>query len=276
MIINGRNYPDILFPKGEFVNRDEVFVVDFDDIMQSQCENIALGLLQLEEYQEDFPLLRTMISNEDSLITYFNTAPFDKYDFLQYIANRELEKSYMDEVCNKAFSIDTYEYQHAPMMAYGIQELAEMDYLKKITFAFHRPIYPHDIEYLEANFEKYIDKVYISEDSLLTLAAEDYEKKEITTYFTADIDSIYQIATESDKYNIAKVAIILCNTSKNMNLKIDTAQQQINTEERKNEDFASLVELHQFSFSRYNPEPYTEMYPVTTEVNIPFADENHE
>ena len=53
MIINGRNYPDILFPKGEFVNRDEVFVVDFDDIMQSQCENIALGLLQLEEYQEE-------------------------------------------------------------------------------------------------------------------------------------------------------------------------------------------------------------------------------
>lgn len=276
MIINGRNYPDILFPKGEFVNRDEVFVVDFDDIMQSQCENIALGLLQLEEYQEDFPLLHDMISNEDSLITYFNTAPFDKYDFLQYIANRKLDQSYMDEVCNKAFSIDTYEYQHAPMMAYAIQELAEMDYLKKITFAFHRPIYLHDIEYLEANFEKYMDKIYISEDSLLTLAAEDYEKKEITTYLTADIDTMYQIATESDKYNIERVAIILCNTSKNMNLKIDETQQQINTEERKNEEFASLIELHQFSFSRYNPEPYVEMYPVTTEVNIPFVDENHE
>ena len=70
MRYKGNIVPDILFPPGSKENnRDEYFLVKFDDILQAQCENILYGLFELPEYSETFPRLEEF--KDPNLNSYF-------------------------------------------------------------------------------------------------------------------------------------------------------------------------------------------------------------
>lgn len=268
MRINGQLVPDLLFPKDEYGNRDEILIVDFDTVCQSECENIALGLYQNEEYRERFPKLVEMINPKDHFDVFYNTAPFNKSSFFDYISDNTLSDEEKEKLAIEGFSTDTYPIQNGTMMMFALTELIDQKYLKKIIFYFNRPIYEHDIGYLLANFRNHSEKIIVSDDSLLSLAEEDKENKKYTTYMTTKVNELVEMMQNPEKYNTIGLAFFIPRTLDNMEIKEDEDGHRYFMNK-------AVKELHgyellgQIRVIRYISEPWVKYPDISLNVNLP-------
>ncbi len=258
MRYKGNIVPDILFPPGSKENnRDEYFLVKFDDILQAQCENILYGLFELPEYSETFPRLEEFKDpNLNSSDIYYSVAVYDKYTFLKYLANDEnLSKEFMDEVANKAFSIDTYDKQLLPNMAYALSELVHTDYTKEVTVVFDRPVYEHDLDYLTYYFKTEQTKIDITTDSFLDVLKADKDKKRYTTIMSGNADELWEVIRDHENYHCEDIMLVLCENTSTIDYKLDPLTGKYEITAKYNENFMEAREYFKIKFARYKPEP---------------------
>lgn len=268
MRINGQLVPDLLFPKDEYGNRDEILIVDFDTVCQSECENIALGLYQNAEYRKRFPKLNELINSDNHFDVFYNTAPFNQSSFFDYISDNTLSDEEKKTLAIEGFSTDTYTIQNSTMMMFALTELVDQKYIKKIIFYFNRPIYEHDIGYLLANFKDYADKIIVTDESLLSLAEEDADTQQYTTYMTSKVDDILEMMQNPEKYNTVGLAFFIPKTLDNMYIETgdDGHKYYVN---KAAEELLGYEIIGQIKTIRYVSEPWFKYPDISLNVDLP-------
>jgi hypothetical protein len=224
--------------------------------MQSQCENIIYGLFQLPEYEEEFPLIKDFKDMSPADL-YYAVSVYDKYTFMRFLSkDKNLTDEYIDEVTNKAFSIDTYDKQHMTNMMYALTELVNTDYVKEITVVFDRPIYEHDLRYLTTNFFSTQDKISVSEDSFLDILKDDVYRNKYTTIMSGNIDDLWKVVSNNNKDYICEGKVfILCENTSTIEYEMNERTGKFNVIQLYNKEFASITKFHDIEFGRYKPEP---------------------
>lgn len=204
---------DMLYPTGDGKNRDEYFLVEFDDIVISRVEQVFYGLLQL-------PGLRKRFSGLDSFSIIDPTKFYYDYAILspeQFLYEMDPEHQVpMEEypaIIDECMTIDTWNYCSKTMMLYAIINLVDHQYLKRVDFISPRKIYPREFLHVHSLVKEAHEKLnFLYGD--IKAAIKDHP--EYTTIMTNSSQLVVELLKNYDTYHLDQTLLLIRNNFNNM------------------------------------------------------------
>lgn len=203
--------PDFLYPTGQGKNRNEYFLVEFDDVIQSSAEMAILGTLLLPKDRPNFPIIDQMdLINPKELFEQCMLVD-DLPLMMQLRKDESLSQEYVEDVIRRAHRIDTWNQRSKTMIEYAIVNLATQDFVKRIDIINQRGFEQFEIAHLYHLFGSDISKINILEGSILSIMK---DKPEYTTVYLDDPQDALEILKHPDTYHLNQTVLLLRNSFK--------------------------------------------------------------
>jgi len=243
--------PDFLYPTGQGKNRDEYFLVEYDDIMQSSAEMCILATLLLPEDRVNFPIIDDMdVINPKEL--FEQCALVDELSLMMELRGDKdkLSQEYVEDVIRRAHKIDTWNQRSKTMIEYAIINLATQDFVKRIDFVNRRGFEPFEIAHLTGLFGKDIEKINFYQGNVAPLM-KDHE--ECTTVFLNDPDEALMILKDPDAYHLFQSVLILRSSLRTHSIEYPNGDSHYILKDHYSDQFKKLCDLKPWKLGSFIP-----------------------
>lgn len=206
---------DMLYPTGEGKNRDEYFLVQYDDIVISRVEQIFYALLQMPEERQKYPGLEAF-GVIDPFQFYYDYAIMSPLQFLMKMdTEQKLQVEDYLETINKCLQMDTWRYCSKTMMLYALLQLSQTKFVKKIDFISQRLITHREFLHINSLIPENHDKLgFLQGDILKLIEDRDY----YTTIILDDIGILIELLKDTEKYHLNRTLLLLRNSLSSMEI----------------------------------------------------------
>lgn len=240
--------PDYLFPTGDGKNRDEVFLVEYDDILQSSMEAVIYGLLLMPTDRVNFPAIDE-IDVIDPAELYYSMAMLDPKSFLLTVRkDASITGEYIDDVIARAHKINTWSNRSRLMMLYALVNLASTHYVKRIDIINQRGLEDFELKELEVLFGfDNMAKVNFYEGTISSILE---DRPEYTTVYMRSTPELINIARNPEQFHLNGKLLLLRNSSENIEFK-ESEDGKLHPVELFNEQFIQLSEGRPWNIGRF-------------------------
>lgn len=198
--------PDFLYPTGQGKNRNEYFLVEFDNVIQSTAEMAILGTLLLPKDRPNFPIIDQMsLINPKELFEECMLVD-DLPLMMELRKDDSISQQYVEEVIAKAHMIDTWNQRSKTMLEYAIVNLATQDFVKRIDIINQRGFEPFEIAHLYRLFGDDAHKINVLQGSVLSIMK---DKPEYTTVYLDDPLDALEMLKYPDVYHLNQTVLLL-------------------------------------------------------------------
>lgn len=237
---------DPLYPIDITHTRDEIFLIEYDDLLQLQSEMIFYGILGLSDVH-NFPTLDE-ICDVDPIETFEKLAMISMKPFLLELIRDDIEnkENYIDDLITRALTVDTWFSRSRLTLMYAINNLVTQNYIKKIVICNKRGFERFELINLFEQFKPYLKKMQFIKANPLELLEED---DSYTTCFMRDTTEFLYALQNPERFHLDKMMMVIRNSFENVSLGIDD-DGNIHPIELFNEEFSELTKDKNFQYAR--------------------------